>query len=154
LLDPNTMTKDGTTSVGSVVPTWDGKKVAYTTQANNSDESVMHVMDVATGKQSERDTIAGLRWTGASWTPKGDGFYYTWSPAPGKVPEADRPGYAEIRFHKLGTDPAKDQIAFPATHDPKTFLGGGISRDGHWLYAYVERSFGSNDVHLRDMRQK
>jgi len=154
LLDPNTMTKDGTTSVGSVVPTWDGKKVAYTTQANNSDEQVMHVMEVATGKVSERDTIVGLRWTDASWTPKGDGFYYTWSPPPGKVPEAERPGYAEVRFHKLGTDPAKDQIVFPATHDPKTWVGGGISRDGHWLFVYVEHGDTSNDVYLRDLRDK
>lgn len=154
LLDPNTMTKDGTTSVGGVVATWDGKKVAYTLHANNSDEEIMHVMDVATGKESARDTISGLRWTSASWTPKGDGFYYTWSPPTGKVPEADRPGYAELRYHKLGTDPEKDQIVFPATHDPKTFVGGYISRDGHWLYAVVEHSSTANDVYIRDMRKK
>jgi prolyl oligopeptidase len=151
LLDPNRLSKDGTISVGAMTPSWDGAKVAYLERANNSDEGVMKVMDVATGKVSERDSIPGLMWTNASWTPAGDAFYYTWLPSKAQVPEKERPGHAEVRLHRLGTDPAKDEIMFPATRDPRTWLGGWISRDGHWLFVTVEHGDVTNDVYVRDL---
>jgi prolyl oligopeptidase len=57
-------------------------------------------MDVATGKKSEVDVIEGAKYASASWTPRGDGFYYTWLPTDPKIPVADRPGFAEVRFIK------------------------------------------------------
>jgi prolyl oligopeptidase len=155
LLDPNTMTKDGTTSIGAVAPSWDGKTLAYSLHANNSDEATLYVKDVATGKISEKDTIEGAKYAGPSWTPAGDGFYYTWlPPVGGKITVADRPGFAEVRFHKLGTDPAKDAVVHEATHDAGTFIGADLSRDGHWLLAYVSHGWNSTDVFYRDMRSK
>src|SRR6185503_20306496 len=35
LLDPNTMSADGSTSLGVWVPTWDGERVAYALRPNN-----------------------------------------------------------------------------------------------------------------------
>jgi prolyl oligopeptidase len=155
LLDPNTMSKDGTTSLGVVAPSWDGKKVAYGTRQNNSDESVLHVMDVATGKVSAKDDIPGARYASPSWTPSGDGFYYTWlPPVGGEVTVADRPGFAEVRFHKLGGDYKKDPVIYPATKNPQAFLGAELSRDGHWLFVYVQHGWNSNDLYVRDMRDK
>jgi prolyl oligopeptidase len=155
LLDPNTMSKDGTVSIGVVVPSWDGKFVAYSTKANNSDEATLHVMEVATGKDQPVDTIEGAKYAGPSWTPDASGFYYTWIPPLSKeVTVADRPGFAELRYHALGTDPAKDRVVHPATKNPQTFLGGGISRDGHWLFVYVQHGWNSTDVYFRDARGK
>jgi len=155
LLDPNTMSKDGTTSVGMVVPSWDGKFVAYTTKANNSDEATLHVMEVATGKERPGDRIEGAKYASPSWAPDASGFYYTWLPPLSKeVTVADRPGFAELRFHPLGKDPEKDRLVHPATKNPQTFLGGGVSRDGHWLFVYVQHGWNSTDVYFRDARGK
>ena len=38
------------------------------------------------------------------------GFYYTWLPVDPKIPAAERPGCAEVRFHRLGTDPKTDAV--------------------------------------------
>ncbi len=153
LLDPNTMSADGTVSIGVMVPSWDGKRVAYTVKANNSDESTLHVMEVANGKESEIDRIEGAKYAQPSWTPKGDGFYYTWlPPAGGAISVADRPGWAEIRFHKLGTDPKKDPTVHEKTGSPQTFLAVDLSRDGHWLFVYVQHGWNSSDVYFRDTR--
>jgi prolyl oligopeptidase len=153
LLDPNAMSADGSISVGVVSVSYDGKRVAYQLKANNSDEATLHVIDVQSGKVSDLDTIEGAKYAHPSWTARSDGFYYTWiPPVSDKVTVADRPGFAELRFHKLGTDPRKDPIVFPATGNPQTFLHGELSEDGHWLFAYVSHGWNSTDVFVRDMR--
>ncbi|HEU4726749.1 MAG TPA: S9 family peptidase, partial [Kofleriaceae bacterium] len=152
LFDPNQWSADGSTGLGVWAPSWDGKYVAYGVKEHNSDEAVMHVFDVTAGKDLP-DTIEGAKYAMPSWTPDGHGFYYTWvPPVSEKVTIADRPGFAEIRFHKLGTPPASDPIVHPATGDPGTFLGCQLSRDGHWLIAGIQHGWNSSDLYFKDMR--
>jgi prolyl oligopeptidase len=152
LFDPNEWSKDGSVSLGGWSVSWDGKLVAYQVHQNNSDEATLRVMDVATHKISEIDDIAGGKYAQASWTPKGDGFYYTWLTTDPAVKEAERPGHAEIRFHRLGEDPKKDRVIRERTGDPSTFLSGFLSRDGHWLIVTIEHGWASQDVFFKDMR--
>jgi prolyl oligopeptidase len=152
LLDPNTWSADGSVSLGVWTTSWDGKNVAYSVKSNNSDEATLHVMDVATGRKSDADVIEGAKYAWPSWTPSGDGFYYTWLPPPGDAPTADRPGYAEVRFHKLGADPAKDRTVREKTGDPKTFLGAELSKDGRWLVLSTEHGWSRTDVEFMDLR--
>jgi len=154
LLDPNGWSADGSASLGVWSVSWDGKKVGYTVKANNSDESTLYVMDVATGKKSDVDVIEGAKYAYPSWTPSGDGFYYTWLPAEGSVPTADRPGYAEVRFHELGTDPKKDRTVHEKTGDPKTFQNAEVSKSGRWLVLTIEHGWTRNDVEFMDLRAK
>ncbi len=155
LIDPNTLSADGSTSLGTWVPSWDGKTLAYGLKPNNSDETILHVMDVATGKVSDVDVIPGGKYAGPSWTPKGDGFYYTWVPPISDTVTPDvRPGFAELRFHSLGADPGKDAVVHEKTGSAETFLGGYASKDGHWLIAVIQHGWNSNDVYYRDLRKQ
>src|SRR5207302_3224769 len=113
-----------------------GKLVAYNVKKNNADEATMHLVDVASGKVLP-DAIEGADFATASWTPGGDGFYYTKLPPVGSVPVAERPGFAEIRFHAVGSDPAKDRLVREKTGDPTKFVGATLSRDGRWLFYAV-----------------
>ena len=154
ILDPNAWSADGSSSLGSWAPSWDGKKIAYTVKANNSDEATLYVVDVASGKKSDADVIEGAKYARASWTPSGDGFYYTWLPVDPKIPVAERPGYAEIRFHKLGSDPKTDAIVHEKTGDAKSFLVASLSRDGRWLFATLEHGWSKSDVFVQDLHAK
>jgi prolyl oligopeptidase len=151
LLDPNTLSKDGSTSLGGWVPSHDGRKLAYKLRENNADESTLYVKDVASGTVSDRDTIAGAKYASPQWTPDGAGFYYTWLPTDPAIPTAERPGRAEVRYHALGTDPSADPVIRPATGNPEKFLGVDLSRDGHWLLAYVV-TFTQTEIFFRDLR--
>jgi len=51
LFDPNTWSEDGSKGLHGWYPSWDGAHVAYQVSEHNSDETVMHVIDVATGKE-------------------------------------------------------------------------------------------------------
>ena len=151
LLDPNTMSEDGSTALKGVSFTYDGSKVAYKLSENNADESTMYVMDVATKVVSDIDVIPGAKYASASWTPAGEGFYYTWLPVDDAIPAKERPGYAEIRFHQLGNDPAKDEVLFPRTGDPKVFLDVELSRDGRYLFLYKYYGWTKSDVFFKDL---
>jgi prolyl oligopeptidase len=152
LFDPNQWSEDGSKGLGGWWPTHDGKYVAYAIKLNNSDETTTLVRDVAAGTDLA-DSIDGTKYSGASWTPEGTGFYYTWvPPISDKVTIADRPGFAELRYHALGTDPAKDPVIHAATGSPQTFLSGGLSYDGHWLVASISHGWNSTDVYLKDAR--
>jgi prolyl oligopeptidase len=153
LFDPNQWSTDGSKGLGAWSPSWDGRYVAYGVREHNSDESVTHVFDIATGKDLP-ETIEGTKYSSASWTPDTRGFYYTWvPPIGGNVTIADRPGFAEIRFHKLGTPVAGDPVVHPPTGNPGTFISGHISRDGHWLVAEIQHGWNSSDIYLQDLRK-
>jgi prolyl oligopeptidase len=152
LFDPNGWSADGSTGLGNWSPSWDGRYVAYGVKENNSDESVMHIYDVTAGEDLP-DTIEGTKYASASWTPGSDGFYYTWlPPVSAEVTVAARPGFAEVRYHQLGTAAAADRIVHPATGSAETFLGGTLSRDGHWLVVTIQHGWRSSDVYLQDTR--
>jgi prolyl oligopeptidase len=152
LLDPGAWSADGSVSLGVWNVSWDGKRVAYTVKGNNSDESTMYVLDVATGKKSEVDVIEGAKYAWPAWTAAGDAFYYTWLPPVGSAPISDRPGLAEVRLHKLGESPSKDKTVHEKTGDPKSFLNTDLSRSGRWLFVATEHGWTHFDVQYMDLR--
>ncbi len=146
LLDPNQWSTDNTVSLGTWVPSWDGKKVVFAEKPNAADEATLYVLDVDTGERSKVDVIPGAKYAGPSWMPDNKGFYYEWLPTDPNIKVSERPGYTELRFHKLGADPAKDEVVHEKLGDPKTFLFGGVSKDGKYLFAYYQRGWSENDI--------
>jgi prolyl oligopeptidase len=155
LLDPNAWSTDGSVALRAATPSHDGRWVAYLKSEHNSDEAVLHVLDAATGRDTPRDVIEGAKYAGVTWTPGGDGFYYTWiPPVDGKtVTTSERPGFAEVRFHRLGDDPRTDALVHARTGDARTFAASELSRDGHWLLYYVQHGWTSTDIFYRDARK-
>jgi prolyl oligopeptidase len=153
LLDPNTWSDDGSVALGAWEESHDGNHLTFLKKEHNSDEATLHVLDVGTGKVSTTDVIEGTKYAGVSWNARSDGFFYTrLPPISATTSVADRPGLAEIYFHKLGEDPKKDRLVHEATHDAKSFLGAEVSRDGHFLLSYVQHGWTSTDVYFKDLR--
>ncbi len=150
LFDPNSWSTDSSVSLGTWVPSWDGKKVAYAVKKNNSDEATLKVIDVETMKDSEVDVIEGAKYAQPSWTPRGDGFYYTWLPTDPAIKPDQRPGFAEVRFHKLGDKPEKDELVHEKTGDPTKFIGGDLTKDGKLFFLSIDSGWTSNDLFVRD----
>ncbi|HEY0192722.1 MAG TPA: prolyl oligopeptidase family serine peptidase, partial [Kofleriaceae bacterium] len=152
LFDPNTWSADGSTGLGEWMPSWDGRYVAYAVKENNSDESVTHIWDLDAGAE-QGDIIEGTKYASPSWAPDSRGFYYTWLPPISEtVTIAERPGFAEVRHHVLGTPAAEDGVVYPATGNPELSIGGYISRDGHWLIAMVQRGWLATEIYVKDLR--
>jgi len=154
LMDPNTMSPDGSIAIKGIFASHDGKTVAYLKSVNNADHATLYVMDVATGKISTKDVIDGARYASPSWDEKGRGFYYTRIPMDPAIPAMDLPGHAAVYYHKLGTDPKSDRLVREKTGDPRTFIGAEVSRDGRYLMLAIQFGWTNVDVHFQDLKEK
>ncbi|HEY0985390.1 MAG TPA: prolyl oligopeptidase family serine peptidase, partial [Kofleriaceae bacterium] len=154
LLDPNAWSTDGSSGLHGWSVSHDGKYVAYNVSEHNADETTLKVIEVATGKVLA-DTIGGTKFGQASWTPDGRGFYYSWTPpASATLAEPDRNAHTEVRYHKLGGDPARDAVVHEATGHNDWFLQGGVSHDGHWLFSVISQgSSGATSIFYKDLRR-
>lgn len=146
LFDPNTWSADNTVSLGTWSPSWDGKKVAFGQKPNNADEATLMVIDVESGKRSEIDVIPGGKYASPSWAPDSKSFIYTWLPTDPAIPVAERPGYAEVRQHVLGQDPAKDVVLHGKTGSAQEFIAGELSRDGQFLFITISHGWTANST--------
>ncbi|HUR33951.1 MAG TPA: prolyl oligopeptidase family serine peptidase [Vicinamibacterales bacterium] len=153
LFDPNRWSTDGTSGLGGWWPSDDGRYIAYAIKEHNSDETTTRIRDV--GADSDLpEVIAGTKYSGASWAPGAAGFYYTQvPPVGGAVTVSERPGFAEVKFHRLGTEAAADVVVHGATGDPRTFIAGVVSRDGRWLRVEIQHGWTSTEIFVRDAGQ-
>ncbi len=149
LLDPNAWSRDNTVSLGTWVPSWDGKRVVFAEKPNAADEATLYVLDVESGERLKGEVITGAKYASPTWLPDSSGFIYEWLSTDPKIPTSERPGYCEVRQHALGQDPATDPVLHPRTGDAKTFLGAGLSRDGHWLFVSITRGWNENDLYFK-----
>ena len=133
LLDPNTLSADGTVSLRNTAVSDDGRLLAYALSDGGSDWQIWHVRDVATGKDLP-DTLRWSKVDGASWLKDGSGFYYTAYDAPREADALKSANqYQKLYLHKLGTAQAQDVLTYTRRDYPNWYLSGVVSDDGHYL---------------------
>jgi len=133
LLDPNTLSQDGTVALRETAISDDGRLFAYALSDAGSDWQIWHVRNVDTGADLP-DEIHWSKAGGGSWRKDGSGFYYTAYDAPksGDVLKAANQ-YEKLFFHKLGAPQSEDTLVYTRTDDPEWFVGGMVTDDGHYL---------------------
>ncbi len=111
VLDPNTLNPKGTTAIDWYRAAPDGKHVAVSMSDNGSEDGSLHVIDVATGKETDK-VIPRVQYPTAggsvAWRDDGSGFWYTRYPDAGEPAERQH-FYQQIWYHHLGDDPSADK---------------------------------------------
>lgn len=153
LLDPNTLSADGTTSVSSADVTDDGSLLAYATSEGGSDWMTWRIRDVATGRDLD-DVIEWSKFCRAAWRADGSGFYYcSMQPtaAGAEYLESNVPG--QILLHLLGMPQADDELVFSAPGEPDWIPYAEVSHDGRFLVLTIEKgSVFENQLLVLDLR--
>ncbi len=109
-LDPNTLSKDGTVALTGGAVSRDGRLMAYGTAGAGSDWQTWKVRDLDTGKDLP-DTIEWVKFSGASWTPDGKGFFYSRYDAPKEGAALTGANYFQkVYYHRLGTAQSADVL--------------------------------------------
>jgi len=142
LLDPAALAADGAVAIDWFQPSPDGSVVAYGLSEGGSENSVLHVMEVATGEVYPL-RIPNTRAASIAWLPDTSGFWYA------VYPEGDE-YKRHIRFHRGGTDPSTDPVVFDRLPTPESWPDVASSRDGRYLLVYVMVSWTQIDIHLLD----
>lgn len=149
-LDPNTFSKDGSTSLSGVSFTKDGSLVAYSISVAGSDWNSIVIMDAVTKKKLEED-IVDVKFSGASWY-KNEGFYYSSYDKPEGSQLSAKTDQHKLYFHKLGTPQKSDKVIFGADQK-RRYVGGGVTEDARYLIISASTSTSGNELYIKDLTQ-
>ena len=118
----------------------DGKPCSPTAlAAAGSDWQEWRVRDVDTGRDRD-DELSWIKFSGASWTKDGKGFYYSRFPEP--KPGEDLKGanyHQKLYFHALGTPQADDVLVYERPDQKEWQFHGTVTDDGRYLIITVSK---------------
>jgi len=119
LLDPELLTKDGVHySIDYFQPSLDGKLVAYGISPGGSENSVIHILETASGRQLS-DSIDRARFGGVTWLPSNKTFLYNrLQKLTPDMPKTAFEQRSRVYVHEIGRDPEKDAFVFGWNYSP------------------------------------
>ncbi|CAN6242531.1 unnamed protein product [Urochloa humidicola] len=137
LLDPNTLSTDGSLVLSAFSISEDGNYLAYGLNQNGSDWSTIHVTSI-TDKQFMSDKLSWVKFPSISWTHDGIGFFYGRFPAPreGDLDAGDEMNATvnhQICYHVVGSDQSEDIVCWKDPEHPGYFFGVSITEDGKYV---------------------
>lgn len=153
LLDPNSLSSDGSIALAGYQASDDGKYLSYELSRGGSDWQTIHVRDVTTGKDLA-DEVHWVKFSGVSWTHDDKGFFYSRYPEPpsGEGAISQEVVDQKLYYHRLGT-PQKDDVLIYARPDlPHWIIGGTVSENGRYLIVYLENGTSpNNEIYYADL---
>jgi prolyl oligopeptidase len=136
LLDPNLLSEDGTVALSTLALSDDGRLLAYGTAASGSDWEEFRVRDVATA-QDRPDHLKWIKFSGASWTKDGAGFFYSRYPEATDKALTDVNRFQKLYYHRLGTDQAQDVLVYERPDQPDWGMNAEVTDDGRYAVLTV-----------------
>lgn len=136
LLDPNTLSDDGTVALTNFKVSKNGRFLAYALSQSGSDWQTIRVRDVETG-QDHPDLIQWVKFTSIAWLPDNSGFYYARYPAPDEMPDAPPSTYQRVYLHRLGEPQSADSLIYARPDAPDLGFAPEITEDGRYLTLHV-----------------
>jgi prolyl oligopeptidase len=148
-LDPNKLSADGTTSLGTYSVSKDGKYFAYAISKAGSDWNEIYVMETATGKQLA-DKLEWVKFSGISW--RGNGFYYGRYDKPvGGGALSSKNEYKKVYYHNIGDPQEKDVLVYENRNYPLRGYEVAATEDGRFLVLYETESTSGNALYVKDL---
>ncbi len=137
LLDPNTLSEDGTVALANFQPSEDGRLLAYSISRGGSDWNEILVRDVVSGKDTG-DHLKWVKFSGISWAKDGSGFYYSrFDEPPAGEALTGRNEFQKLYFHRIGTPQAEDRLVYERKDQPRWGFAAGVTEDGKYLVIHV-----------------
>ena len=151
LIDPMTVDPSGLTTLDAWQPDKEGRLLAYQLSAGGDEESLLRVLDVATGALVD-GPIDRCRYSNVAWLPGGEAFYYTRRLPPAEVPAGESQYHRRVYLHQVGTPAGQDVLIFGSGRDKTDYYHASVSRDGRWLFLSASRGTAPrNDLWLADL---
>ena len=152
LLDPNTLSDDGTVALKGVYFSSDGKYLAYSISRSGSDWQEFYVMDTAT-RELLPDHIQWAKFSGAAW--RGDGFYYSAYDAPseGVGAYSGKNEVQKIYYHKIGTEQSEDELFYSNPAEPLRFYSVDINEEETMAFLFESGADNGNNLYVKDLKR-
>lgn len=152
-LDPNKLSKDGTTSLAGIDFTKDGSLCAFQISEGGSDWRKVIVLDTKT-KQQIGDTLFNVKFSGLSWRGN-EGFYYSSYDKPKEGSQlSGKTERHKLYFHELGKPQSEDEFVFGGDATPRRYIGGGVTEDQKYLVISAANATYGNELYIQDLTKK
>jgi prolyl oligopeptidase len=137
LLDPNTLSPDGTVALSGLSISDDARLMAYGLSTAGSDWQEWRVRDVETGEDLP-DHLQWIKFSGASWTHDNQGFFYSRYAEPNEATKLEDSNYFQkLYYHRLGTAQSEDILIYERPDEKEWGFAGGVTEDGRYLIISV-----------------
>jgi len=147
-LDPNTFSKEGTTSLAGISFSKNSQMVAYQISEGGSDWRKVIIMDVVS-KKIIGDTLIDVKFSGLSWQGN-EGFYYSSYDKPKGSELSEKTDQHKLYFHKLGTPQNQDQVIF-GLDQKRRYIGADVTQDDNYLVITAANSTYGNELYIKDL---
>ncbi len=142
LLDPNSLSPDGTVAVVGYGASKDGTLLAYATANAGSDWETWRVREVASGRDRP-DLIEWSKFGGAAWLADNAGFFYSAYDKPANAEALKAANfYHKLYFHRLGMPQASDRLVYERRDQKAWIFNADVTEDGR--YAVITASEGTD----------
>jgi prolyl oligopeptidase len=137
LLDPNSFSADGTSSLAGYDVSEDGRWLAYQVSDGGSDWTSIRLRDLEAGHDVD-DVVTKVKFSDATWLPDGS-YLYSWYPTEGAGVGTEAgvlPG-GQVRRHRVGERQADDELLLEFPEDPRIGASPKLAHDGRWLAMHI-----------------
>ncbi len=148
-LDPNTFSKDGTTSLAGISFSTDGSLVAYSISEAGSDWQKVIFMKAESMEKID-DVLVDVKFSGLAWKGN-EGIYYSSYEKPKGSELSAKTDEHKLYFHKLGTNQKTDAIVF-GDKQKYRYVGGYLSENENYLFISTSNSTNGNELYFKDLK--
>ncbi len=148
ILDPNSLSEDGTSALSSISFSEDGRYCAYGVSAAGSDWVEMRVMDLEKMEILE-DRINWIKFSKATWSADNKGFFYSAYDAPGEGIFSNQNQFHKVYYHTLGTPQSSDKLIYSDPTSPLSYFFAEVSRDGEWEFISASQGTSGSEILYR-----
>lgn len=148
-LDPNELSKDGTTSLSRSSFSEDGKHFAYALSESGSDWTKIRVRNVESGQDLDEELLY-CKFTSISFTHDNLGFFYSRFPAKDDM-QIESDSYHKLYYHRLNTPQSSDVLVVQFPNNPKYLVSGTVSDCGRYLNVFVTETCDENQWFYVDL---
>ena len=133
LLDPNTLSDDGTVALAATSVDDDGVHVAYSLADGGSDWRTIKIRRLTDGQDLD-DVVRWVKFSSIEWSPDGDGFYYGRYDAPSEEAELLATNENQrLYFHRIGDNQSDDTLVIERPDEPQWGFSPAVTDDGRHL---------------------
>jgi len=150
ILDPNTLSEDGTVALSTMSVSDDGRYLGYAIARAGSDWNEIYVKEIATGKLLD-DHISWVKFSTIAWY--GNGFFYSRYPEPSEAEALTGANVnCKLYYHKLGTQQSDDKLIFEDTGHPERIFTAETFSGEDYLVINAAESTSGNMLYVKDLK--
>jgi prolyl oligopeptidase len=138
LVDPNTFSPDGTSSLSSLTVSGDGRLVAYGLSEAGSDWTTFRLLDLASGAAVD-DALIQTKFSQAEWLPDHRSYVYTHFDHEGAADGTQTAALSgpKLRVHRIGEPQDHDELILEFPENDQLMFWAEVTDDDRYLVVSI-----------------